>query len=71
VVGVAGTATAVAAGVVFALPDRGTDPGGTPAVPAASSPPSSKAETVLPAPELPFTVAWLPPGLNTRTVGRE
>ncbi|MFI7673243.1 hypothetical protein [Actinophytocola sp. NPDC049390] len=67
VVGVAGTATAVAVGVVFALPDRGTDRGGTPTVSAASppaspSPPSSKAETVLPAPELPFTVAWLPPG---------
>jgi hypothetical protein len=68
VVGVAGTATAVAAGVVFALPDRAADPGGTPTVsaaspPASSSPPSSsKAQTVLPAPELPFTVAWLPPG---------
>lgn len=67
VVGVAGTATAVAVGVVFALPDRGADPGGTSTVsaaspPASSSPPSSKAEPVLPAPELPFTVAWLPPG---------
>ena len=67
VAGVAGTATAVAVGVVFALPDRGADPGGTPTAPAASppassSPPSSRAETVLPAPELPFTVAWLPPG---------
>lgn len=67
VVGVAGTATALVVGVVFALPDRGADPGGTSAVPAtsppgSSSPPPSKVETVLPAPELPFTVAWLPPG---------
>lgn len=67
VAGVAGTATAVAVGVVFALPDRGADQGGTAAPPPASSspsssPPSSTAATVLPAPELPFTVAWLPPG---------
>ncbi len=60
--GVAGTATAVAVGVVFALPDRGADQGGTSTVSAASSPPSSKGDTVLPAPELPFTAAWLPPG---------
>lgn len=67
VVGVAGTATAVAVGVVFALPDRGAAPGGTSTVsaaspPASSSTPSSTAESVLPAPELPFTVTWLPPG---------
>lgn len=66
VVGVTGTATAVVVGVVFALPGRGADPGGTPTAPAASSSPpsspSSRAGTVLPAPELPFTVGWLPPG---------
>jgi hypothetical protein len=65
-VGVAGTATAVAVGVVFALPDRGADPGGRSTVSAAAPPTSSsapsKAASVLPAPELPFTVAWLPPG---------
>lgn len=67
VAGVAGTATAVAVGVVFALPDRGADsgadPGGT--VSAASPPASSSAPpaaSVLPTPELPFTVGWLPPG---------
>lgn len=65
-VGVAGTATAVAVGVVFALPDRGAGPGGGSTVSAAAPPTSSsapsKAASVLPPPELPFTVAWLPSG---------
>lgn len=63
VVGVAGTATAVAVGVVLTLPDRNDDQRGASPVTAASPSPSpSKVDTALPAPDLPFTVNWLPNG---------
>jgi hypothetical protein len=61
VVGAAGTATAVAVGVVLALPDRSDDQGGASPVTAASPSPST-VDTALPAPDLLFTVNWLPSG---------
>src|SRR2546430_8900937 len=67
VASVVGAATAVALGVVFALPGRG-------GAPAASDPGSSPAQTPVtianpapPGPVLPITVGWLPSGYTLRT----
>lgn len=61
VAGVAGTATAVVVGAVLVLPDRQDEQGG-PSPVTAASPSAPAVDAALPAPELPFTVSWLPGG---------